>query len=849
VPAYVPTVAELEAALKQLHNPEALRHNPLAALDLVHQRVDAVQRVANRTQASLPWIYGYELAALLRERIEKLQTPPAAPHDQTIQRAASRPQLYAQILRLRYLDDCSWQQVAQSVGLAAGHIQNKLKRPALQRLLGELLDQRNLGPLRHSTDSDAALAQEQRLSGQAKPGARAHITNLPAPGEFIGRRAEVENVIGKLRRRRMPIIEISGVGGVGKSALAKHIGWQALEERMVDAVIWLCAKDRALPIPGVRVAIGQPGLRSLNDLFETTARVLGASQVPLEPDARRLQALDMLSSGRFPNGILIIIDNYETLQPEEQERLVAFLFEELPYPSQALITSRHEEHLVIVQSHILPTKIQLERMSREDAIACLDYFLSLHSPPLVTSADVKEQIIALSAQIPLAMLWLLGQLRYAARSQIETIEEIRRRHGEASALLSYIFDFSYALLEAQPSARSVLHAISAFGETVAFEPLAAVAGLPQADVEHALLLLQRLSLITREEQAGCPRYGLLELARSYVAGHISEARRYDLLLRAGAYYAAHPHPDDRANITPLLEWALKERQYALALELFDRLTAAQFVESDTQVQDCASYGAAIVAAARALGDDRRADWYEIFALCWPLVLRHDMLEARLALERLLERAQRNAWHDNRALACSTLGLVFNDLGTTAASAGHDTGAFFETAAAFLRQAAALWEDLGRRDWLAVAMGRLGTVARQLGDFDRALDYYTWTAALYDTLGNHVGRASVLGRRGYTLLQRYRAQGRGDPQEIEQLLVEALQLNERLGNRWGIAANSLRYAEFLELRGQPERALAYATRARTLFDIIPEPHRAHQAAHLVAHLQAHYREQQARSDPR
>jgi len=494
-----------------------------------------------------------------------------------------------------------------------------------------------------------------------------------------------------------------------------------------------------------------------------------------------------------------------------------------------------------VQTHILPTKIQLGCMSREDAVACLDYFLSLYSPPLVTSADIREQIIALSAQIPLAMLWLLGQLRYAARSQREMIEEIRRQQGSTRALLSYIFDVSYLLLEEQPAARAVLHALTAFVEPVAFEPLVAVAALPTADVEQALLLLLRLSLITREQQNGRPHYGLLELARSYIADRIPDPQRHDLLLRAGSYYAAHQQPDHRANIIPLLEWALKQQLYALALSLFDRLTAARFVESDTQVQDCATYGAAIVAAAHALGDDHRADWYEIFALCWPLVLRHDLLAARQTLERLLERAQRNGWQDNCALACSTLGLLFNDLGTAAAGGGHAAGAFFETAAAFLRQAAALWEDRGQRDWLAVVLGRLGTVARQLGDYDRALDYYTWTAALYDALGNHVGRASVLGRRGYTLLQRYRAQGQGDPQEIERLLIEALQLNERLGNRWGIAANSLRYAEFLDLQRQPERALAYATRARALFEIIPEPHRARQAAHLVDHLQMHYRE--------
>src|SRR5262249_16400721 len=233
MPTYIPTIAELESALKQLHNPEALRHNPLAALDLVHERVDAVQRVARQTQTPLPWIYGYELAALLRDRIEQLQPPPAAAQDKPAPLSASRPQLYAHILRLRYLDDRSWNEVAQVVGLAAGHIQNKLKRPALQRLLGELLDQRN--PEAGGRESAAA---------PSAPGTRSYLTNLPAPGEFIGRQAEAENVMAKLRRRRMPIIEISGIGGVGKSALAKHIGWRALEERLGEGGGWPCAQRR-----------------------------------------------------------------------------------------------------------------------------------------------------------------------------------------------------------------------------------------------------------------------------------------------------------------------------------------------------------------------------------------------------------------------------------------------------------------------------------------------------------------------------------------------------------------------------------------------------------------------------
>ncbi len=831
MPGYVPTVAEIEAALKQLHNPEALRASPLATLDLVHERVAPARRAPDHTTAPLPWIYGYELAALLRERIDNLLQDAETPLEQPAnQRPATRPQLYAQILRLRFVEGRSWNEVAQAVGLAAGHIQNKLKRPALQRLLGDLLD-------RHDPTPPGSRRHEHALRVVVS-----YLTNLPPPGEFIGRHIEVEQLLAKLRRRRMPIIEISGIGGVGKSALAKHVGWRALEEGLFDAAIWLSAKQDHLAIPGLRSGGAREALRSLNDLFETMARVLGAGHPPIEPDARRRQALDILTSGRFPRGVLVIVDNYEILRPDEQERIASFLFEELPYPCQALITSRHEELLLVIYAHVLPIKIQLERMSAEDAAACLDYFLSLQTPPIVTSPAIKEQIITIADHIPLAMLWLLGQLRSSPHAQAQTLLELHEQRGGASAVLGYIFDHSYALLDDQPDARAVLHALTAFSEPVAFGPLVATAALPPSTVERALLLLQQLSLVVRED-GDEPRYDLLELARGYLHSHLGAAERQTLLHRAATYYASQGRPADRLNILPLLEWAIESERYELALALFDILTKSQFAESDTQVRDCATYGADIVQAARALGLEQRADWYEIFAICWPQIVRGELTAAQSALQRLLERAQQHGWKDNIALACSTLGLLFNDLGEIADAAGHGAVALYETAAGYLRQAAALWEDAQRNDWLAIVMGRLGTVARQLGDYDRALDYYTWTEALYDALGNDVGRASALGRRGYTLSRRYLARGEGDPQEIEQLLLEALRLSEQLGNRWSMAANSLRYAEFLEIRNEPARALTYAEHARMLFAMIPDPGRAQQASTLIARLQARERQRE------
>ena len=68
----------------------------------------------------------------------------------------------------------------------------------------------------------------------------------------------------------------------------------------------------------------------------------------------------------------------------------------------------------------------------------------------------------------------------------------------------------------------------------------------------------------------------------------------------------------------------------------------------------------------------------------------------------------------------------------------------------------------------------------------------------------------------------------------------MRLSEQIGNRWGVAANSLRYSEFLESRNELARALTYAEHARALFALIPDPSRAQQAAALVARLQANTR---------
>lgn len=820
---YIPDINDLESALKHLHDPESLRLNPLATLDIVHERVARDQRVTGTREPPLPWIYGYELAALLRSLVDNLADRDDDPSSVEGRRTTSRPRLYARILKLRFSQGLSWNEVSAEVGRVAGHIQNKLKRPALQMLLGELIRLSEAPPT----------AQPEPITTQRS------MTNLPPQGAFIGRKADVNNVLRKLRHRRMPIIEICGIGGVGKSELAKHVGWHVLrQERLFDAVVWLSAQESYLSLTRLQTVNASHTIRSLDDLLDITARVLGADQTALDSSEKQEQVLKTLSSGYFPHGVLLIVDNYESLPEQEQRKITEFLFEELPYPSQALITSRHEEHHAQFQAQLLPIQVRLGRMTQEDLRACLQQLLSLEQPPLVLDNQTVDQLVQAANGLPLALLWLLGQLRYSPRSLSHLLAELQNEHA-SSPLLSYIFDYSYSVLEQDASVLKVLHALTIFSHAVEVEALAYVAECEVPIVKQALTLLEQLSLVNREqvttERGPQERFSIMTLTRAYTRSKLLPSEREQLLIKASHYYAKNRHydPASRPNILSLIEWAIAEKHYAIAIDLFDRLTDGNLIGSPTRVQDCDRYGKDIVRACLALNLPERADWYTLYAVCWPQLARHQHAETLEQVTMLLKRAQKHGWVGNQALACSTLGLLYYDQSDLDddEEPSRNTQAY-ETALRYLEEAADLWRRLARRDWQAIVLGRMAEIKRTIGDYAGALSHYSQVRMLYDGLNDQRGKALTMRRQAYTMLAQYRRSGQASPQAIAAMLEQAIDLYNSLGDRRGSALCHLYYAELGRELHQTAWVVEHASQARTDFAHMYDAYGMQQANHLL-----------------
>ncbi|MFN8473887.1 MAG: NB-ARC domain-containing protein [Anaerolineae bacterium] len=332
--------------------------------------------------------------------------------------------------------------------------------------------------------------------------------NLPAPSypQFIMREREYRRVVEGLKQRT-PTVVISGMGGTGKTSLAREVAGHCLEARdnfpSFAAAVWVSDK-------------GRPGTTTLSGVLDEIARTLDHWDLTqLAHEEKKSQIEQVL---RW-QPVLIVIDNFETITDGS---LLGWVMK-LPPPSKALITTR-EKREEFLGSWLEDLGGMNEAEARELVAQRLR---QLRMTNLVTEPSQLDPLIDATGANPQAMQMATGQLKYQ-RSLQQVIDDLHAARGQ---VFDDIFARSWSLID--KPAQHVLLVATFFPTSTAAEALAKAADVYDFGLEQAIELLTDLALLD-VEQTGLdqpPRYGLHPLVRAFASERLREETTFELAAR------------------------------------------------------------------------------------------------------------------------------------------------------------------------------------------------------------------------------------------------------------------------------------------------------------------------------
>jgi hypothetical protein len=407
--------------------------------------------------------------------------------------------------------------------------------------------------------------------------------NLPQPDyvRFVGREKEREWLRQRLSPRdRAWVIILTGIGGVGKTALALAIAHEYRQrydelppEERFDAIIWASAKEEVLTAAG-RERAAPAGLvaRTLADIYAAIAQVLEREAITRA--ATREEQDRLVQQALTAQRTLLVLDNLDALEGPGAEEVRAFL-RNLPPPTKAIVTSR--ERLDVAD--VLP----LRGMEEEEARQLMEAEGEARGVRL--NAAQQAELYRRTAGLPLPI-----KLSIARLAAGEAWEGVRRWLGDATGdLPRYCVGGQVDLARRRsPEAYRLLLACALFDRDAgaAREALGAIADLPMQDRDEGLSLLVRLSLVNWEPERD--RFWMLPLVQEYARAELEQAdfradmrKRWlawarDFALRYGADLDIHTtnapiFAREYPNLRLAFRWCAEHERWEDLLALADGL--------------------------------------------------------------------------------------------------------------------------------------------------------------------------------------------------------------------------------------------------------------------------------------
>jgi len=641
------------------------------------------------------------------------------------------------------------------------------------------------------------------------------LNNLPRPIRlFIDREEEIARVTELLLDPAILIVNIVGMAGIGKTALALEVVRRLLKQNgFFDGMCWLDLRTRH---------------DALAEILEVVQRTFDLrSQAPSRNTVRRY-----LASHR----VLLVLNEYDAVSGDLE--VLSFL-EALPGPSKVLLTSRAEDVR-------LPRtgKVGLEGLSVENGIRLFlqtaESYGAIIPPDQTVSVAELVQLLSghpLAIQMAAARVGTFGLSPDTLRQQIM---------GGTWPDAQNVLEASVDMVNEQ--ARTLFRRLAVFASDFDAQ---AIDGVCQVDGwQAAVAELEQAGLVQGQGE----RYQLHPLTRSAALAELEKhGERENYEQRAAAYYlrvaqtaestisygdmsiVSNVVRDEIANMLAGQEWywthehwqeviAYGDALYNLLvlgnlldarLTVVQRALAASKRSGETGAEACFLYALADVYQVQ-------ARWLEAIELYEQSLTLYQRLGDQLGEANALQ-AQGNAlyyikWID-RALACFDRALdLYRVLGARLGEANvlkahGDVLAYMDRrdeALARYEQAFGLFRAVGNRLGEANVLQAQGDVLAFQDRRDEALARYEAALGLFRAVGDRLGEANVLQAQGDVLaFQKQNA-------EALARYEQALGLFRAVGDRLGEANVLQAQGDVLAFQDRRDEALARYEAALGLF---------------------------------
>jgi hypothetical protein len=318
------------------------------------------------------------------------------------------------------------------------------------------------------------------------------------------RETEIQSVMQALRPGGRSTVMVTGLGGMGKTALAVEVARRCAQaaDQPFRAITWDSAKQEFF-VEGEILRI-QDAVMAFAELVDSLGRQLAGPDFVRKSEQEKLTQLKD-SLDRQP--CLVIVDNLETMENAQE---IVLRLHGLLGPSRALITSRK---LVPVDAFT----VRLDGLPEENTIA----FLRAEGRQrniqemAVAEDDTLREIHRVTQGMPLAMKLVAGQAELWGLD--DALSNLREGRGD---IYSFLFLGIWRRLS-DPAKKLLLYMGPTVG-AVGREELEIALEMQADQLDQAIRELVRLSLLNLQGDLRQRLYSIHQLTRYFVVNDLPE---------------------------------------------------------------------------------------------------------------------------------------------------------------------------------------------------------------------------------------------------------------------------------------------------------------------------------------